>query len=327
MLIEYSGPRSSIVNRSPAPTKHQDVVASTTTVFPSGSRYSINPRPKSSAGRFGNPVIRGKEIVWSRGAAATGRPYLARAAEEHGGPHMPWFWEGTLQGGGVINDMMCHSFETARFILTPPDAERSFLTPVKVSAYATCLKWQDPRYAKELADISGGKLDYTNRPAEDFGRGLIEYRDPDGKTVVVEATTSWCFVGAGLRLTMELLGPEYSMSINSLDQGLKVFFSRNVAGGEGEDLVEKQNAEIGLMPVVSDEAGEYGYTEENRHMVKAFLERRRPAENFDDGLNVTELLMAAYMSVEQERTVDFPPPGLDDYVPAVARGEWNPKNR
>ena len=99
-----------------------------------------------------------------------------------------------------------------------------------------------------------------------------------------------------------------------------------MTGGEGEDLVEKQNAESGLMPVVSDEAGEYGYTEENRHMVKAFLEGRRPAENFDDGVNVTELLMAAYMSVEQEKTIDFPPLGLDEYVPAVARGEWNPKN-
>ncbi|MCJ7679563.1 MAG: gfo/Idh/MocA family oxidoreductase, partial [Candidatus Aminicenantes bacterium] len=142
-----------------------------------------------------------------------------------------------------------------------------------------------------------------------------------------EATTSWCFVGAGLRLSMELLGPEYSMSINSLDQGLKVFFSRRVSGETGEDLVEKQNAEVGLMPIVSDEAGEYGYTEENRHMVRSFLSGRRPMENFDDGLNVTELLMAAYMSVEQEKTIPFPPPGLDTYVPDVARGVWNPKNK
>jgi predicted dehydrogenase len=33
----------------------------------------------------------------------------ARAAEEHSGPHTPWFWKGELQGGGVLNDMMCHS--------------------------------------------------------------------------------------------------------------------------------------------------------------------------------------------------------------------------
>src|SRR5439155_27075901 len=54
-------------------------------------------------------VTQGRAIVWARGAALTGRPYLARAAEEHSGPHMPWFWQGQLQGGGVLNDMMCHS--------------------------------------------------------------------------------------------------------------------------------------------------------------------------------------------------------------------------
>ena len=69
---------------------------------------------------FSPAVVRGKEIVWARGAAIAGPPYLARAAEEHSGPHMPWFWEGTLQGGGVLNDMMCHSVEEARFMLTPP---------------------------------------------------------------------------------------------------------------------------------------------------------------------------------------------------------------
>ncbi len=63
---------------------------------------------------------RGKQIVWARGAAFAGRPYLARAAEEHGGPHMPWFWQGDLQGGGVLNDMMCHSLEVGRYLLTKP---------------------------------------------------------------------------------------------------------------------------------------------------------------------------------------------------------------
>jgi hypothetical protein len=42
-------------------------------------------------------------------------------------------------------------------------------------------------------------------------------------------------------------------------------------------------------------------------------------------VNVAELLMTAYMSAEQERTLAFPPPGLDTYVPAVAKGKWNPK--
>ncbi len=276
---------------------------------------------------FAPAMVRGKEIAWGRGASLTGRPYLARAAEEHSGPHMPWFWEGELQGGGVLNDMMCHSVEEARFMLTPPGADRSVLTPVKVTAHTDCLKWQNPHYAKILSDMSGGKVDYLNRPAEDFARSMVEYRDEHGEKLVVETTTSWSYVGAGLRLTMELLGPEYSVIVNTLDSGLRVFFSRNVKGEAGEDMVEKQNAEVGLMPVVGNEETEYGYIAENRHMVQSFLAGKRPEENFSDGLNVTELLMTAYMSAEQEKTIPFPPPGLDSFIPAVAKGEWNPRKR
>jgi len=276
---------------------------------------------------FAPAVRRGKEIIWARGASLTGRPYLARAAEEHSGPHSAWFWEGELQGGGVLNDMMCHSVEEARFMLTPPGASREELKPVKLSAYATCLKWQLPDYVKKLKMISGGQLDYAQRPAEDFARSIIEYEDRKGNILVVETTTSWCYVGAGLRLSLELLGPEYSLQYNTLDSGLKVFFSRQVKGRAGEDLVEKQNAEVGQMPVISCEEFEYGYTGENRHMVESFLEGRRPEENFDDGLNVTELLMAAYMSIEKGKTMTFPPAGLENFIPAVARGQWNPKKQ
>ena len=276
---------------------------------------------------FSPSITRGKEIIWARGAATTGRPFLARAAEEHSGPHMPWFWEGELQGGGVLNDMMCHSVEEARFMLTEPGKPRDSIKPISVSAHTDCLKWQRPRYADILSKNSGGKTDYSKKPSEDFARSLIEYLDEDGEKLIVETTTSWCFVGEGLRLSMELFGPEYSMFVNTLDPDLKVFFSREVAGSAGEDLVEKQNAESGGMPVVSNEAEAYGYTAENRHMVESFLAGKRPDENFDDGLNVTELLMTAYMSAEQGKTISFPPSGLDTYVPSVAKGEWNPKNR
>ena len=276
---------------------------------------------------FSPSITRGKEIIWARGAATTGRPFLARAAEEHSGPHMPWFWEGELQGGGVLNDMMCHSVEEARFMLTEPGKPRDSIKPVSVSAHTDCLKWQRPKYADILSKNSGGKTDYLKRPSEDFARSLIEYLDENGEKIIVETTTSWCFVGEGLRLSLELFGPEYSMFVNTLDPDLKVFFSREVSGKAGEDLVEKQNAESGGMPVVSNEAEVYGYTAENRHMVESFLEGKRPDENFSDGLNVTELLMTAYMSAEAGKTIAFPPPGLETFLPAVARGEWNPKSK
>ena len=167
-------------------------------------------------------------------------------------------------------------------------------------------------------------MDYRSHPAEDFARATVHYVDEAGLPLLVEATTSWSFVGAGLRLSMELLGPEYSVSVNTLDSGARVFFSRRLQGSAGEDLVEKQNAEQGLMPVVGDEAAEYGYEGEDRYFTRCFLDGVPPWEDFRAGLEVTELLMASYMSAEQERVLPWRPEGLDTYVPPVARGEWKP---
>jgi predicted dehydrogenase len=271
---------------------------------------------------FAPDITRGRELIWARGASLTGRPYLARAAEEHSGPHMPWFWQGTLQGGGVLNDMMCHSVEVVRHLLTKPGAPRSSIKPVRISAHIASLKWSRAHYAKLLSETMGKEVDYTKRPSEDFARATIEYEGEDGETLVGEVTTSWSFIGAGLRLSAELLGPEYSMSWNTLDSSLKLFFSREVRGKAGEDLVEKQNAEMGLMPVVAEEASVYGYSGENRHMARAFLSGEKPMLTFEDGFEVVKLLMAAYMSAEKGQTLEFPPAGLEGFVPAVAKGTW-----
>jgi predicted dehydrogenase len=273
---------------------------------------------------FAPQVETGRELLWARGAATTGRPYLARAAEEHSGPHMPWFWRGDLQGGGVLNDMMCHSALVVRHLLTKPGADLATVRPVRVTAHIASLKWTRPNYSKQLAKMMGSEVDYTKRPSEDFASTTIEFETDDGHTVIGEASTSWSFVGAGLRLSAELLGPEYSMSWNTLDSGLKLFFSRAVRGKAGEDLVEKQNAEIGLMPVVANEAAAYGYEAEDRHFVRVFLGKEQPKLTLHDGLEVVKILMTAYQSAEQGRTIAFPPRGLDKFVPAVARGDWKP---
>ena len=166
----------------------------------------------------------------------------------------------------------------------------------------------------------GAEVDYARRPSEDFARGYVTLEDPQGNTVVIEAATSWAYVGAGLRITLELLGPEYAMEFNSLGTGLKIFLSRDAASAPGgEDLVEKQNAERGLMPVIEDEPTTYGYVHENRHFIEAFRRGERPDETFADGLAVIEILMALYRSAELGRTIRFGQEDLTNYVPAVAR--------
>ena len=272
---------------------------------------------------FSPQVSVGHNLIWTRGAATTGRPYLARAAEEHSGPHSPWFWNGEQQGGGVLNDMLCHSVLVVRQLLTPPGESLSTLVPKRVTGHIASLKWSRKEYAAQLKHTMG--VNYLKKPSEDFASVTIEFETPDGGMAIGEATTSWSFVGPGLRLSAELLGPEYSMKWNSLESGLNLFFSRAVKGKTGEDIVEKQMAESGQMPVVVNEAIAYGYEAENRHFVRAFLGKEKPALTWHDGLDVVKLLMTAYMSAEQGKTIEFPPRHLNKFVPQVAQGTWKPR--
>jgi hypothetical protein len=88
-----------------------------------------------------------------------------------------------------------------------------------------------------------------------------------------------------------------------------------------------KRAPIVLMPVVANEAAAYGYEAEDRHFVRVFLGKEEPKLTFDDGLEVVKVLMTAYQSAEQGKTLDFPPRGLEKFVPAVARGDWKPTAR
>lgn len=270
-------------------------------------------------------LTRTRDLVWSRGAGASGSPYLARAIEEHSGPHSAWFWDSELQGGGVLNDLMCHSLEAGRFLLTPPGVDADeWLTPVSVSATIASLRWGRDRYASKLEEMYPGVQNYRETPSEDYASATFTFVNGDGEPVIVEATTSWGYVGAGMRLSFELLGPEFSMSANSLTGDGQVFLSRDLEQEAGEDMLEKQMAEQGLMPVIADEPASYGYVAENTHLVRMFRAGTQPLESLDSAVSVTEMLMAAYYAAESQTVVHFPV-DLEDYVPAVARREWRPR--
>lgn len=263
-------------------------------------------------------VERMRSLLWDA-ADAAGRPYLARAAEEHSGPHSSWFWDGEKQGGGVLNDMMCHSHKVNQYLLSDPDTAGSGLTPVAVSGDISTLKWGRDEYTAELADQYD--VDYGSHPAEDYARASVFYETADGDLVVGEATNSWCFVGEGLRITVELLGPEYSGSLDTLESGTNVFLSGNVEDEAGY-VVEKQEASQGGMSVVPDEATTYGYVAQNRHVVDAFRRGENAREDVHDGLEVVELCMASYKAAEEGERIDLESADLEEYVPEPARGEF-----
>ncbi len=97
-----------------------------------------------------------------------------------------------------------------------------------------------------------------------------------------------------------------------------------MVGRAGEVLVEKQASELGQMPFLADQCFTYVAIHENRDMVQAFLSGRRPFSTLEEGMLITKLLMTCYMSAEQGQTLTFPPAGLEDFVPAVQKGTWQP---
>ncbi len=250
---------------------------------------------------------------------------LTRSAEEHGGPHEPWFWDPTRQGGGVLLDMGCHSIAVGRYVLTPPDKDLLFLQPQSVSADLGLLKWGQPKWRAKLLKDRG--VDYSKTPAEDFATGMVTYRNPEtGQIVKSQFTDSWMFEKQGLRLFMDGMGPGYAFEINTLVSPLNVFIGDAAAEAiaNQESALEKATASRGLLAVQYNEADLYGYTDENRDMLEAFTAGRDAMLNWEYGLEIQRLVMASYLSAERGRTVDLTDPAtraeLDDYVPAIQQG-------
>jgi predicted dehydrogenase len=258
-------------------------------------------------------------------AAAMGPLTLVRAAEEHGGPHSGWFWDPTQQGGGVLSDMGCHSIAVGRYLLTPDGRSTRFLEPQTVSAHVGLLKWGQPRWRAELLERHG--VDYARTPAEDFATGLVTYRNPESAQVTLaQFTVSWMYDKQGLRLLVDGIGPGYALEANSLRSPLEVFIGDAAAASvaDAELALEKATASRGLLAIQPNEPDLYGYTDENIDALAAFRDGRSALLDFEDGLEVVRLTMAAYMSAEQGRVIDLTDPAtldaLETYVPAIQQG-------
>jgi predicted dehydrogenase len=251
---------------------------------------------------------------------------LARSAEEHAGPHEPWFWDPTQQGGGVLSDMGCHSIAVSWFVLTPVGRPVDFLEPVSINAETALLKWGRPKYRKQLLDRMG--VDYAKVPAEDFCTGMITFRNPEtGQMVKAHFTNSWMYDKQGLRLVMEGLGPGYAFEVNSLRSPLEVFVSDAAAEAvaDAETALEKATASRGLLTVQPNEVDLYGYVDELNDMRDAFLAGKDALLNWDYGLEITKLCQAGYMSAERKKTIDLTDPAvqkeLETYTPLIAQGK------
>jgi predicted dehydrogenase len=256
---------------------------------------------------------------------AMGPLSLARSSEEHGGPHESWFWDPTKQGGGVLNDMGCHSIAVGWYALTPSGKDLTFLQPQSVSAEVALLKWGQPQWKEKLLKERG--VDYSKVPAEDFATGIVTYRNPEtGQKVKAQFTNSWMFDKQGLRLFMDGMGPGYAFEVNTLVSPLSVFIGDAAAEAinDAETALEKATATRGLLAVQPNEADLYGYTDENVDAIAAFNSGRDGQLPWSYGLEITRLVIASYMAAETHKTVDLTDPAtvkaLETYVPLIAQG-------
>jgi hypothetical protein len=60
-------------------------------------------------------------------------------------------------------------------------------------------------------------------------------------------------------------------------------------------------------------------------MVDSFRAGAMPTEDWTDGLLVTQLMMHAYKSADEGRTIKFNSESVRGYTPKVATGEWRPQ--
>ena len=254
-----------------------------------------------------------------------GPAHLARSAEEHGGPHEPWFWDPTRQGGGVCCDMGCHSIAAGMHVLTPAGKTPDYLTPVRVNASMALLKWGKKPWVKQLKKRG---VDYTISPAEDYSSVTVEFKDPKtGMRSLVQATNSWMYDAPGLRLLMETFGPGYSYTINSLQSPAGLFISDAAAAAVAntELALEKSQASRGALILQPNEMDLYGYIAEWRDAISAFQQGKNALLNFEYGRLITMLIMAAYLSHENRRVIDLTDPEvlkeLQDYIPLIQQGK------
>lgn len=264
-------------------------------------------------------VERVRDILWREEVTAAGPPHLARAFGEHSGGHSAWFWEVDKMGGGAIMDMMSHTHLATKHLLTDPDDPEAQLTPVAVTGNTFNLKWGRGEYVDQLREEFG--VEFGTNPADDYANSVVIYEREDGRPAVAESVASWSYVGAGVHRTLELLGPESTGRIESGESTSNIFISETVGEGSG-DLMEKQAAQQGRMPVEPLGVVNGGYVNQTRDVVESFRAGENSRFDLEDGVRTMELCMASYKAAEEGVAVDVQSVDLGEYVPAPVRREF-----
>lgn len=225
---------------------------------------------------FAPKYVRARALVQE---GAVGSPFLVRHSEEHSGPHMPWFWDVNLSGGGVLMDMGCHSIEVARWILGKPDV-------------------------KSVTALMGTFVHAARTRGEDHSICVVEY---EGDRLGI-AENSWA-KGGGVDDRCEILGSKGNTRADLIRGSSLLTYSDAGYAYAGEKAATTQ----GWSFATFEESWNFGFPQEMQHFVNCALGREDPVETGEDGRTVLEIMYAAYQSAGEGRKMAWPysPPRVD----------------
>ena len=218
---------------------------------------------------FAPKYVRAKQLI---AEGAIGEPFLAKQSEEHPGPHMPWFWDVNLSGGGVLLDMGCHSIEYTRWVLGKPKV-------------------------KSVTAFMGTFVHQGRTMGEDHSYAIIEYEG--NKLAMIE--NSWA-KGGGVDDRCEIYGTKGHTRADLLRGSSLLTYSE---AGYGY-AVEKAGETKGYTFTMFEETWNYGFPQEMQHFVNCALGKEELMESGQDGRDVLEIMYAAYQSAGEGRRIDFP---------------------
>ena len=234
---------------------------------------------------FAPKYVRAKELIKE---GALGEPFLVKQSEEHDGPHMPWFWDVNLSGGGVLLDMGCHSVEYGRFIFDKPKV-------------------------KSVTAFCGTFVHKDKTEGEDHSIMVVEY---EGNKINI-AENSWA-KGGGVDDRCEIYGDKGNTRADLLKGSSLLTFSKEGYGY----AVEKAGTTKGWTFTMFEEIWNYGFPQEMQHFVNCVLGKEEPLETGEDGREVLKILYAAYQSAGTGCKVTFPydPPKVEKPIDLWKKG-------
>jgi myo-inositol 2-dehydrogenase/D-chiro-inositol 1-dehydrogenase len=222
---------------------------------------------------FAPKYVRAKALV---DEGALGRPFLVKQAEEHDGPHKPWFWDVSRSGGGAMLDMGCHGLEFARWIFGKPKAKRVW--------------------------ASLGTYVHANKTkGEDHSLLVVEFADKDGLPQTALIENSWAKLG-GIDDRAEIYGSAGNTSADLMKGSALRTYSQ---AGYGY-AAEKDGGTVGWTNTNFEEIWNYGFPQELAHFARAIRGKEALLESGHDGREVLSILWAGYASAGRGERIELP---------------------